>query len=83
MPDMWLSTVPFSDSEEQEPDEKLMAVPDIPGENPEQSQSEAARGDDALNRRGSVTLNLSEVDAQTLRDFEVSFDFHLLVISCR
>ena len=69
---MWLSTVPFSDSEEQEPDEKLMAVPDIPGENPKQSQSEAARGDDELNRRGSVTLNLSEVDAETLRDFEVS-----------
>ncbi|BDA43045.1 probable Sn1-specific diacylglycerol lipase alpha [Coccomyxa sp. Obi] len=67
----WVGMAPVpEDPEEQEPDEKLMAVPDIPGENPDQSQHEAADGDSELNRRGSVTLNLSEVDAQTLRDFE-------------
>lgn len=75
VPDMQLCVC--ADPEEQEPDEDLMAVPDIPGENPDQSQHEAAKGDDALNRRGSVTLNLSEVDAQTLRDFEVSCPYNL------
>lgn len=59
-----------------------MAVPDIPGENSEHSQNRAAKRDDVLNRRGSVTLNLSEVDAQTLRDFEVSV-FNRILLSAQ
>lgn len=63
-----------------------MAVPDVPGRPPSESggatsaaagSQERAEGrggaDTRMNRKGSVTLDLSQVDAETLRDFTVSF----------
>ncbi len=61
---------------EQNLDEDLMAVPDVPGESPNHSRHGTAGQNGlstpSMHRKGSVTLNLSEVDEDTLRDFEVS-----------
>ena len=60
---------------EQDPDEDLMAVPDVPGQSPNQSHhgagSRNGTAKSSAGRSDSITLNLSEVDAQTLRDYEV------------